>query len=104
MKRKKVSLWVAVFALMAALLLPVSAFGLDPQHRHGDNRDGFNDRRGRKHERVHDRLERRHDRFHDRVGDRNNGRHRRFHRELRRDHRGFIIGATMIGAVFDRHW
>ena len=90
MNGKTVNLRVAGFALMAALLLPVSAFALDPQHRGRDDNHGhFQDQRERKHDRVHDRLERRHDRFHDRFGDRNNGRHRRFHREIRQDHRGF---------------
>ena len=67
MKGKKVNLTVAGLALMAALLLPVSALALDPQHRHGDN----NGRTERRHDRLHDRIDRRHDRFHDRFGDRN---------------------------------
>ena len=84
MNGKKVKLWVAVVALMAALLLPMSALGHEPQRR---DRDRFDDQRDRRHDRIHDRYERRHDRFHDRFGDRNNRRHRQFHRELRRDHR-----------------
>lgn len=85
MNGKKVNLTVAAFALMAALLLPMSAFAADPQYR---GRSGNNhDRYERRHDRAHDRFERRHDRFHDRFGDRNNRRHRSFHREIRRDHR-----------------
>ncbi len=90
MNDKKVNLRVAGFALMAALLLPVSAFALDPQHRGSHDNHGHSQNQGaRKHDRVHDRLERRHDRFHDRSGDRNNRRHRAFHREARQDHREF---------------
>ena len=80
MSSKKVNLGVAAVALMAALLVPMTAFG---QYRGRRNDDRFE----RRHDRVHDRFERRHDRFHDRFGERNNRRHRRFHRELRRDHR-----------------
>ena len=83
MSGKKVKFGVAGIALMAALLVPVSAFGHEAQYRGRRN----DDRRERRHDRVHDRFERRHDRFHNRFGDRNNRRHRRFHRELRRDHR-----------------
>lgn len=83
MSGKKVNLGVAAVALVAALLVPMSAFGHEPQYRSRRNDDRFE----RRHDRVHDRFERRHDRFHDRFGDRNNRRHRRFHRELRRDHR-----------------
>ena len=64
MTTKKVNLSVALFALIAALLLPVSAFAADPQYRgrRGNDRDRFE----RRHDRVRDRFERRHDRFHDR--------------------------------------
>ena len=50
-----------MFALIAALLVPVSAFGFDPQYRgpRGNDRDRFE----RRHDRVHDRFESRHDRF-----------------------------------------
>lgn len=85
MKGRKVNLWFIGLALMAALMLPVSALGFDPQYRgrRGNDRDRFE----RRHDRVHDRFERRHDRFHDRFGNRSNRRHQRFHRELRRDRR-----------------
>ena len=86
MKQKKGTM-VVVLAVMAVLLLPMSAFA---QYRgRSYDRDRFDDRRDRRHERAHDRYERRRDRFQDRFGDRNNRRQRRFYRELRRDHRGF---------------
>lgn len=103
MNDKKVTLWVAVFALIAALLLPMTALGHEPQRR-GRDRDRFDDGRDRRHDRIHDRYERRHDRYHDRFGDRNNRRHRRFHRELRRGHRDLHDRRFDNSRRFNRRW